>query len=97
MRQGVAIGAGIIIAGILLQLCVGQVLWDAFVWPANIIVLLSFVAIIIGIYLLRSKVYAFRFLGTMQAAIPAMVYAVVLTVIMGLTRQTVNDNGSTTC
>ena len=90
MRQGFAIGAGIIIAGILLQLCVGQVLWDAFVWPANIIVLLSFVAIIIGIYLLRSKVYAFRFLGTMQAAIPAMVYAVVLTVIMGLTRQTVN-------
>ncbi|MBR0523568.1 MAG: cytochrome c biogenesis protein ResB [Prevotella sp.] len=90
MRQGFAIGAGIIIAGILLQLCVGQVLWDAFVWPANIILLLSFVAIIIGIYLLRSKVYAFRFLGTMQAAIPAMVYAVVLTVIMGLTRQTVN-------
>ena len=90
MRQGFAIGAGIITAGILLEWCVGQVIWNAFTWPANIIVLLVFLAIIIGIYLLRGKVYAFRYLGTYQAAIPAMVYAVVLTIIMGLTRQTVN-------
>jgi ABC-type transport system involved in cytochrome c biogenesis permease subunit len=34
-------------------------------------------------------VYAFQFVGTYQAAIPAMVYAVVLTIIMGLTRQQV--------
>jgi cytochrome c biogenesis protein ResB len=38
-------------------------------------------------FLLKKKVYAFQFIGTYQAAIPAMVYAVVLTIIMGLTRQ----------
>ena len=32
--------------------------------------------------------YGFRFIGTYQAAIPALIYAVVLTVIMGLVRQT---------
>lgn len=32
---------------------------------------------------------AFQFVGTYQAAIPAMVYAVALTIIMGLTRQKV--------
>ncbi|MBR5349741.1 MAG: cytochrome c biogenesis protein ResB [Prevotella sp.] len=90
MRQGFAIGAGIIVAGLLLELCVGKVFWDAFTWPANLIVLLLLMAIITGIHLLRKKVYAFRFLSTYQAAIPAMIYAVVLTVIMGLTRQTVN-------
>jgi len=42
------------------------------------------------IFLLRKKVDVFQFLGTYQAAIPAMVYAVVLTIVMGLTRQEVN-------
>ena len=64
--------------------------WDAFAWPANGIVLAGFLAIIALISLLRKKVYAFQFIGTYQAAIPAMVYAVVLTIIMGLTRQQVN-------
>jgi ABC-type transport system involved in cytochrome c biogenesis permease subunit len=39
---------------------------------------------------LRKKVYAFQWMTTYQAAIPAMVYAVVLTIIMGVTRQQVN-------
>ena len=47
----------------------------------------GFLALIAVCFLLRKKVYAFQFIGTYQAAIPAMVYAVVLTIIMGLTRQ----------
>lgn len=90
MKQGFAIAAGIIVAGMLLDITVGPVIWDAFTWPVSIIVLILFMAIITGIYLLRGKVYAFRFLGTYQAAIPAMIFAVILTIIMGLTRQTVN-------
>ena len=43
------------------------------------------------VFLYGKKVYAFRFIGTYQAAIPAMVYAVVLTIIMGLTRQDSNE------
>ena len=90
MREGFLIGGGLIFAGLMLELSVGPVKWDAFAWPANGIVLAVFLAIIDYLFLLRKKVYAFQFIGTYHAAIPAMVYAVVLTVIMGLTRQQVN-------
>ena len=90
MKEGFLIGGGLILAGLMLELSVGPVKWDAFAWPANGIVLAVFLAIIDYLFLLRKKVYAFQFIGTYHAAIPAMVYAVVLTVIMGLTRQQVN-------
>ena len=90
MKEGFLIGGGLIFAGLVLELSVGPVKWDAFAWPANGIVLAVFLAIIDYLFLLRKKVYAFQFIGTYHAAIPAMVYAVVLTVIMGLTRQQVN-------
>ena len=88
-KEGFLIGGGLIFAGLALELSVGPVAWDAFAWPANGIVLAGFLALIALIFLLRKKVYAFQFVGTYQAAIPAMVYAVVLTIIMGLTRQQV--------
>ena len=87
MKEGFLIGGGLIIAGLALQLSVGHVVWDAFAWPANGIVLAGFLAIIAILILLRKRVYAFQFVSTYQAAIPALVYAVVLTIIMGLTRQ----------
>ncbi|MBO4826167.1 MAG: cytochrome c biogenesis protein ResB [Prevotella sp.] len=90
MKEGLTIGAGLICAGLLLEMSVGGVDWDAFAWPVNIVVLAGFLVLITVIHLLRRKVYAFRFLSTYQAAIPTMLYAVVLTTIMGLTRQTVN-------
>ena len=86
-KEGFLIGAGLLFAGLALQLSVGPVAWDVFAWPANGIVMVGFLAIIALIFILRKKVYAFLFLGMYQAAIPAMVYAVVLTIIMGLTRQ----------
>ncbi len=90
MKEGFVIGGGLIIAGLALELSVGQVVWDTFAWPVNGIVLGAFIAMIVAMHLLRKKVYAFRFLSTFQAAIPVMCYAVVLTVIMGLTRQEVH-------
>jgi ABC-type transport system involved in cytochrome c biogenesis permease subunit len=90
MKEGFLIGGGLIFAGLALELSVGPVVWDAFAWPANGIVLAGFLAIIALIFLLRKRSYAFRFIGTYQAAIPALVYAVVLTIVMGLTRQEVN-------
>ena len=91
-KEGFLIGGGLIVAGLLLELTVGPVVWDAFAWPANGVVLAGFVFMIVSMHLLRRKVYAFRFLTTYQAAIPAMCYAVVLTIVMGLTRQTVNGS-----
>ena len=90
MKEGFLIGGGLIFAGLMLELSVGPVDWDAFRWPVNGIVLAGFLALIAIIFLLRKKVYGFQFIGTYKAAIPALVYAVVLTIIMGLTRQEVN-------
>ena len=90
MKEGFLIGGGLIIAGLMLELSAGPVDWDSFRWPVNGIVLAGFLALIAVIFLLRKKVYGLQFIGTYNAAIPALVYAVVLTIIMGLTRQTVN-------
>ena len=90
MKEGFLVGGGLIFAGLMLELSVGPVDWDAFRWPVNGIVLAGFLGIIAIIYLPRKKVYGFLFIGTYKAAIPALIYAVVLTVIMGLTRQTVD-------
>ncbi len=89
MKEGFLIGGGLIFAGLALQLSIGAVAWEAFAWPANGIVLAGFLVLTAVIFLLRKKVYAFQFIGTYQAAIPTMVYAVLLTIIMGLTRQQV--------
>ena len=89
MKEGFLIGGGLILAGLMLELSVGPVDWDAFRWPVNGIVLAGFLALITIIFLLRKKVYGFQFIGTYKAVIPALAYAVVLTVIMGLSRQTV--------
>ena len=89
MKEGFLIGGGLIIAGLALQLSVGPVVWNAFAWPANVIVLSGFFVLLTTMVYLRKIVYAFQWMSTYQAAIPAMVYAVVLTIIMGLTRQQV--------
>ena len=80
------------ITGLALELTIGPVAWKTFAWPVNGIVMAGFLAVIAAIFLLRKKVYAFQFISTYQAAVPAMLYTVVLTIIMGLTRQ--DPNGS---
>lgn len=74
-------------AGLMLELSVGPIDWNAFRWPVNGIVLAGFLTLITITFLLRKRVYGLQFIGTYKAAIPALVYAVVLTIIMGLTRQ----------
>lgn len=90
LLDGYMVGGGIVAAGFMLQLSVGTVDWDALSWPTNIILLAFFIAIIIAIYMIGKKFGALRFLGTYKAAVPAMTYAIVLTIIMGLTKQTVD-------
>ena len=92
MKEGFAIGIGLIAVGVVLQLAVGPVAWGAFAWPINGVVMAAFVAVIALTYILRKRVYAFKFLGTNHAAIPAMALAVVLTIVMGLTIQSPDGN-----
>ena len=46
MKEGFVIGGGLIAAGLALELSVGPVVWDAFSWPVNGIVLAGFLALI---------------------------------------------------
>ena len=88
IKEGAIIGGIIVIIGLLLQLSMGPVVWSAFAWPNNGIAFAAFLMIIVVIFLLKKKVYLFHYLGTYQAAIPALAYAVTLTLVMGLTKQT---------
>ena len=90
LTEGFLIGGGLVVAGLMLQLSTGGIDWDLFAFPANAIVLTVFVLLVVAAAMLCGRVYAFRFLCSLQAAIPALVYAVVLTIVMGVTRQTVN-------
>ena len=87
MKEGFAIGIGLIAVGVVLQLAVGPVAWGAFAWPINGVIMAAFLAVIALTYILRKRVYALLFLGTNHVAIPAMALAVVLTIVMGLTIQ----------
>ena len=87
MKEGFVIGGGLIFAGLALELSAGPVMWEAFAWPVNGIVLAGFLLMILMLFSWRKRFYVCRFFSTYQAAIPAMLYAVGLTVVMGLTRQ----------
>jgi hypothetical protein len=86
-KEGTAIAVGLLVTGELLQLTVGPVEWKIFMWPANAIVLAVFLLFLAVAYLLRSRVYACRFMTTSYAAVPALAAAALMTVLMGLTRQ----------
>ncbi len=88
IKEGAIIGGIIVIIGLLLQLSMGAVDWSVFAWPNNGIAFAAFLLFIVFIFLLKKKVHLFHFLGTYQAAIPALAYAVTLTLIMGMTKQT---------
>ena len=94
MKEGFLIGGGLILLGLILELCIGPVVWETFAWPVNGLMMAFLLAVIVVMFLLRKKVYVFRFISTYQAAIPALAYAVVLTIIMGLTRQMSLTHGS---
>lgn len=87
LKEGTAIVVGLLVTGALLQMTMGPLEWGIFAWPANFIILILFILILIAIFALRKQSYFCRFMTTMQAAIPAIATAMVLTVIMGLTKQ----------
>lgn len=91
MKEGFVISVAIAFVGVILQLATGSVVWDAFVWPVNTIVLAAFLLAITVIFLVRRNSYLIHYLTTHRAAIPALVVAAALTIVMGLTRQ--NDSG----
>ncbi|MBR1593330.1 MAG: cytochrome c biogenesis protein ResB [Alloprevotella sp.] len=94
-KEGFVIGAGLIAVGVALQLSVGPLDWSVFRAPANFVTLAALVILIIVLHLLRKEAYAVQFLSSAKAAVPALVYATLLTATMGLTRQVPADGAPT--
>ena len=87
MKRGFLIGGGLIAMGLMLQWSIGPIVWSAFAWPVNIIALAILLLAVAAMHWQRRRVAFFRFLATTAAAVPTLVYTVLLTVAMGLTRQ----------
>lgn len=87
-REGATIAAGLLLTGILLQGSVGKIDWELLSWPVNIILLLVYIIVLAMVSGLSGRIYLFRWLGSYAAAVTSLAVVVVMTVIMGLIRQT---------
>jgi hypothetical protein len=87
MKEGFLVGGGLLFVGLMLQVAMGPIRWELFAWPMNLSVLVLLLAAIGIMFLLRRKVYAFEWLMHAGAAVPCLVYAAALTILMGLLPQ----------
>lgn len=87
MTEGSIVCCGLVAVGLLLQQLIGPIRWDMMAWPMNVLVLVVLLFGILMMHLCRRKVRLFRWMGTLQAGIPAMVACAMLTLLMGVTRQ----------
>lgn len=93
-KEGMVIGAGLLVIGILLQMAVGAIDWNLFACPVNVIVLVVYVIALIAMHLLRKRVYLFGWLSHYSAAVSALLWVVIMTVVMGLIRQAPSGHAS---
>lgn len=87
LADGFIFGGGLILLGFLLQVIFGPVNWDLIASPVNLILLLTLMALVTVAYVMRGKAGFFGWLGSPEAAVPAISCALFLTIIMGLTAQ----------
>ena len=87
MKEGFLIGGGLLFAGLLLQAALGPIDWSLSAWPVNLILLFLLLAVVGGMFALRRSVYAFEWMMHSGAAVPCLVYAAALTILMGLLPQ----------
>ena len=92
LREGIAIGCGLLVIGAILQFITGGILWQLFAFPANALALLIYLLLIGVAYWMREKVYFIRYLMSTKSAATSMLFVVGLTFIMGLTRQVPSGN-----
>lgn len=93
MKRGFLIGAGLIAVGLVLQALVGPFHWEWLAFPVNLTVLLVFLGLLVAAYLLRRKFSFFNWMMTLDAAVPAVIYALALTLLMGFTAQREDGSG----
>ena len=87
ISDGFVLGLALILAGIVLQLAAGPMNWRFFAFPVNLITVSFIFLLSVIVFALRGRSRFLFFLGTLNSAVPVLILAVALTIIMGLTRQ----------
>ena len=49
-KEGVAICCGLLLVGLALQLSIGSINWNLLAWPVNLIAVILYVTLCLGIY-----------------------------------------------
>lgn len=83
----ILIGGGLIFIGVMLQISIGAVNWSLLAFPANVVLLCLFIALLLTMHLLRRRVYLFRCLSEGRMAVVALSCVAALTFLMGMIRQ----------
>ena len=71
MVEGFAVGAGLVLVGLLLQFSAGPIAWNNLSFPVNFIILAGYILVMALVFAFRNKVYSFKFLSSYASAIPA--------------------------
>ncbi len=87
-KESFVICGGLFLTGVLWQLILGKCILSFLAFPTNIVVGMVYVIALLAVYIFAGKSYLVRWMSSYQAAVPSMLLVVVLTVVMGLIRQT---------
>lgn len=87
LKEGFIIGMALILLGLLLQQTVGAVNWNSVAYPVNVILLASYLIILFCCFCIRKKIYFIEWLNSYASVVPALIWTVLLTFVMGITKQ----------
>lgn len=87
IKFGLLFGACLLAAGLLLQFLCGPIGWGGLAFPANLILLVGWLALCFLMYRFLGKRPFARWLSDMSCATASLVWCAALTVLMGLLRQ----------
>ena len=92
-KEGILIGAGLNITGILLQITVGAFNSDFLQFPVNAFTGVIYLLLIVVLFILSAKNSTIRWFSSMEASITSIIVFLALVLIMGFTRQSsMQDN-----
>lgn len=74
--EGITIGAGLILVGLMLQFTIGPIDWRLLAYPFNTILLAIYVLVLGILYVVRKHVYVIEWTMTIYAAVPALAYEI---------------------
>lgn len=86
-KEGFAICGGLFLTGTLLQTVLGKCSLSILSYPVNLCVGILYLGALLTAYAFSRKSYFVRWMSSYPAAVTAMLSVVVMTVVMGLTRQ----------